>query len=113
MESGDVDDGGMRAADGRFGDNENQYAEINQESNIASFRQRLKDQRRPMNDTWRGGALELTGNNLYNKGDNNNNNTTAISLQTDENGMATDRQLIFGHGGHVGREDSARQIFGQ
>jgi hypothetical protein len=38
MESGDVDDGGMRAAGGRFGDNENQYAEINQASNIASFR---------------------------------------------------------------------------
>ena len=61
-----------------------------------------------MNDTWRGGALELTGNNLYNKGD-----TTARSLQTDENGMATDRQLIFGNGGHSEREDSTRQMFGQ
>ena len=108
MESGDVDDGGVRAAADRFGDNENQYAEINQESNITSFRQRLKDQRRPMNDTWRGGALELTGNNLYNKGD-----TTARSLQTDENGMATDRQLIFGNGGPSEREDSTRQMFGQ
>jgi hypothetical protein len=38
MESGDVEDGGMRAADGQFGDHENQYAEINQESNITSFR---------------------------------------------------------------------------
>jgi len=65
-----------------------------------------------VNDTWRGGdnnntALELTGNNLYDKGD-----TTARSLQTDDNGM-TDRPLIRGNGGHAEGEGSTRRIFGQ